>query len=768
VKTPASPPAGDSARRVRSALAALFAVVVLVGVGLTLNDLQPVRLWTAPAYLNIWASIVALMVACLSFGSWFVRRVLGLALPVTEHLITGLAVGVLAFSLGIFVFGVLHLLGTWTFFAWPVLLAAPGLRDLARDARRRLPRVARILFAAHGVRLVFVVAGFIAVAAVFLPVLAPANSGYDARWYHLGIAEQYASRGAIERFNEGFFNGAQPQLATWLYTWAFLCPWGGEWHRLTLAYHLEFALFVATLAALPAGIRWLAGRRAPWAAWAGFFLFPGIFLYDSMLCLGADHVLAFWAVPVLLTFRRLLRRSDWPGYVLFGIMIGAAALTRIQGLYLFAGPLLALGLRAAWLLARRARRSEGRALVRGLGIAAAAALLVSAPHWLKNLVWYGDPYYPILARVFPSHPLAPGVNTTRDAFFTLQGMPAGEATRETIKEATALGLTSHDWSTFHHKWPVFFVFFPLGVASALMASGARRRHALLVLGMIVLAVVIWWVSYHQDRYLGAVVPWMAIVTAAALWQAWQAGRWWRVYVAILVGVQLLWSGDYVGFSNHPLNDEKNPIAISLSALAAPFHGQNARGVLDQGLVDIGRSVPARAQLLMHEYDLRVGLWRAVTTDVRDSQGGIDYPHQPSATALAATLRRLGVTHVVWSGGWSAGRNSFADDVAFFDFVDRLPPHQNVGGRDVAVLPSGLAAPRLGLVYVADCGLRGPWQVGDLDAGMNGQVPPVTRRASPGEANFVVVRNGCDAHAAPGTPGPEIAHRNDWKFFRLTP
>jgi hypothetical protein len=70
--------------------------------------------------------------------------------------------------------------------------------------------------------------------------------------------------------------------------------------------------------------------------------------------------------------------------------------------------------------------------------------------------------------------------------------------------------------------------------------------------------------------------------------------------------------------------------------------------------------------------------------------------------------------------------------------------------------------------VADCGLRGPWQVGDLDAGMNGQVPPVTRRASPGEANFVVVRNGCDAHAAPGTPGPEIAHRNDWKFFRLTP
>ncbi|HSS39099.1 MAG TPA: hypothetical protein VLT58_10050, partial [Polyangia bacterium] len=514
METLASPPGRQPARRIRAVLAALFALAVLAGVGFSLNDLEPVRLWTAPAYLSIWACTAALMVACLSFGSWFLRRVLGLTLPLTEHFIVGLAVGVLAFALGIFVFGVLHVLGTWTFFLWPPLLGAVGLRDLARDARVRLPRLARTLFAARGVRLAFVVAGFVALAAVFLPVLSPANTGYDARWYHLGIAEQYASRGAIERFKEGFFNGAQPQLATWLYTWAFLCPWGGEWQRITLAYHLEFALFVATLAALPAGIRWLAGRRAPWAGWAGFFLFPGIFLYDSMLCLGADHVLAFWALPVLLTMRRLLRPAERRDYVLFGSLIGAAALTRIQGLYLFAGPLLALGVRAVWLLFRRAHRSEGRNVVRGLGVAIAAALVVSAPHWLTNLVWYGDPYYPILARFFPSHPLAPGVNTTRDAFFTLQGIPRGEAARETIKEATALGLTSHDWSTFHHKWPVFFVFFPLGVAAALMASGARRRHSFLVLGMTVLAVVIWWVSYHQDRYLGAVVPWMAIVTTA--------------------------------------------------------------------------------------------------------------------------------------------------------------------------------------------------------------------------------------------------------------
>ena len=166
--------------------------------------------------------------------------------------------------------------------------------------------------------------------------------------------------------------------------------------------------------------------------------------------------------------------------------------------------------------------------------------------------------------------------------------------------------------------------------------------------------------------------------------------------------------------------------------------------------------------------MRVGLWHAVTTDVRDSQGGIDYVHERSAETLAATLKRLGVTHVVWRGSHSQGRNSFGDDVAFYDFVERLPPHRNVGGHDVAALPAAMASPPLGLVYVVDCGLRGPWRVSDLEAGMDGHVPPVAAPASSAEANFVVSRSGCDPRAAPGSVGAEIASRRDWTIHRLTP
>ena len=56
-----------------------------------------------------------------------------------------------------------------------------------------------------------------------------------------------------------------------------------------------------------------------------FFLFPGLFLYDSSLGLGADHVLAFWAVPLALAVRRLLHRPTSAGRaMLVGLMMAGA------------------------------------------------------------------------------------------------------------------------------------------------------------------------------------------------------------------------------------------------------------------------------------------------------------------------------------------------------------------------------------------------------------------------------------------------------------
>ena len=45
-------------------------------------------------------------------------------------------------------------------------------------------------------------------------------------WYHLGLAEQYVVHGGVVRFPEAPAVATVSHLATWLYTWALLMPWG--------------------------------------------------------------------------------------------------------------------------------------------------------------------------------------------------------------------------------------------------------------------------------------------------------------------------------------------------------------------------------------------------------------------------------------------------------------------------------------------------------------------------------------------------------------
>jgi len=146
----------------------------------------------------------------------------------------------------------------------------------------------------------------------------PAQCRGDSYWYHLPIAEQYVARGAIRPFAEGWYLGAYPQLATLLYTWAYQSP-GKLFDHVALSSHLEWALFLATLAGVR---RWRVAcwrYPRPYAA-AAVFLFPGIFLYDSSLITGADHVLAFFAPALGLALIRLGRRFEPREAVLAGIL----------------------------------------------------------------------------------------------------------------------------------------------------------------------------------------------------------------------------------------------------------------------------------------------------------------------------------------------------------------------------------------------------------------------------------------------------------------
>src|SRR5258706_9557298 len=143
------------------------------------------------------------------------------------------------------------------------------------------------------------------------------------------------------------------------------------------------------------------------------FLFPGIFLYDSSLTGAADHVAAFWAAPILLWLIRALRSPGPRSGVLLAVAMSGGLLTKYQGIYLVAFPALVIVAQAVYVLATGwgARRAHRNAVLLGAVTTALAGIVLTAPHWLSNLVWYGDPVYPNLHKYLQVHPW------TRDSAF---------------------------------------------------------------------------------------------------------------------------------------------------------------------------------------------------------------------------------------------------------------------------------------------------------------------------------------------------------------
>ena len=410
--------------------------------------------------------------------------------------------------------------------------ATSGARGGARRGRRR----GSLLVHAFGL------AGLLL---VYLPILTPNNVGFDSRWYHLGIAEHYAATGAVQRFPEGWWVGAGPHLASFLYTWAFLLPFGRITDRIELAAHLELSVFLFSLLGIPALVRRLVPPRSggsPYRhAWVARFLFPGVFLYDSSLCLGADHVARVLRRPHLppppprhgAWLRGSVSSSPWRSPARCSPSTRAAIVLVVPAL-------LAVALRAVVLLVRALRRRAGappvRAAFAGPLAALGAGLAFTAPHWLKNAVWYGDPLYPALHALARPRPWTADSAVRFDIGFASAYWAAPRSLAglgRTLGALFTFSFVPNDWDRFHGATPVFGSLFTLSLAALPFLKHTKRIWGLVAATH--LGIFAWYWINHQDRYLQAALPWMAAATAAVLGlcfgrgsrHGWRRARWWR-------------------------------------------------------------------------------------------------------------------------------------------------------------------------------------------------------------------------------------------------
>ena len=635
---------GGATARVRLAshaswLALLWIVFAIAVFARYAHDFHPLGDWSTFFWARAWLGALCFGLASLAIG---LKELAWLGQPAwsyAERSSIALALGVLTFSLGIFVLGSLGFLGRALFFAWPALLLLIGrgplrryTHGLSRQWRAIGPRLVFPQSVPHALGVLLIVAGAFA---LYLQIIAPSNIGFDSRWYHVVIAENYAAAGRIRPFPGGWYLGAYPHLGSWLYTWAFLAP-GELKHHLCLATHLEFLLVLATVSSTSVlASRLLRGARLRHGG-AALFLFPAIFINGSNMTLGADHVLAFWAAPLGLMLLRYWADANARHGALLGALLGGAVLSKYQAIYFVA----VLSVVLAVDLARR--RRAGPVL-----LAALTTLVVASPFWLKNAIAYGDPFYPNLYRWFPDHPLYPGAVARFDQAYWFSGPKVVRSTVQRFGDA-ARALVEFSFSPIGFgKTPdhpmVFGSLFTLLLPIALWVRPRWRLFS--IAGCVHLALIVWHLTLPYDRYLQALAPWMAACVAALLATVWRMGsRALRGAVSLLVALQITWGGDAYLFRSQEML-----AALPLRQLG-PRHQEHpfARNPYPgEELAEIGARLPKGSLIVGHDFYQSLGVGAPAITDNPDWQGGIEYLQLDTPTQVLRRWLELGGTHILW-------------------------------------------------------------------------------------------------------------------------
>jgi hypothetical protein len=676
---------------VRGALVALVALGAFVGFGVLLHSFYPVQRWLFWKYATAALCAIIWLSSCFATGLAVVER-LTPDLPIPERLLQSTAVGVFAFYLLQFVGGIFGLFGpTWAI-VLPSLMLSLGIvasRAQLQELWQRRGALRTFLFGAsawwHGPILVY---GIACLVGLYLSILIPGNANFDAQWYHLGLGQGWAADGAIRRTPEGWFVEALPNMAAVIYSWGFLIPGLDFFETVMVAAHQEFLLFVVTLATVPVLVRWLLPDAKLAIAWVALFLFPSVFIYDASLHSGNDHVAAFWGVPIFLALTRAWDRLDWRNMMLLTICAAGALLTKYQAASLVVGPALIILGRTVYLAIKRREDSTWKV---GFGVAALAALVLTAPHWLKNWVWYADPFFPALHRYLTPRPWNEDMPSVVEfAWSRLVRRPTGpllEQIKETLLAGFSFSFRSFTKGRFHGNWPYFGSLFTLSLLWLPLVRGAKRTWALVL--CVQLGVFAWFYLSHVERYLQALIPWMASVVVVAVVLAWRTGWLARIPIVGLVLLQVLWGGDAFFFRAHAMLRDM-PLIRTARLIESGFTGKwSLRERIFDPQQTIGEAVPPGSTLLVHDYNPRLGYRAQVVTDKVGFQSGIRYGLLDSPQDVWELYRRLGVDQVVWPSTIKAsGTDTIAGDLRFYEFVkNAIPRPATVGGFHFGPLPS---------------------------------------------------------------------------------
>ncbi len=659
------------------------------------------RLWLT------WLLLGTYVLAALSFGQLVVRRVSRAPRDGTWAL--AFSSGTIVFAAAIGLFGWMGWLGYPFFWLLPLgmtLVGLPSLRDAVVESRARW----QLQPAFSAVEMLALLFGGVCLGLLLLQVIAPDNVNFDAMWYHLRSAERNALAGAILRTPEGDMLLSLPSATSWLYTWAFLAPGVVIEDRVVLALHLEFAVFVGTLAYLPALVRALVPlqqRRATRVAWVALFFFPSVFVYDTGLMGGADHMVALWSAAAVLAWLQARERDDAASWALVGLQLAGLS-AKYSSLYLLV-PLIPVMLIDALMRRKRAKKSASPFVLSGLMVAAGIALLITVPYWLRNWVWYHNPVYPAASWLFPSIPWNPDAAASQ-AYYALSNVFTASTSSPSYRvESTLMALLNYQRQIYGWK--------DMMGDQSVMGSGyllslvvlpfLPERRRLLILAVLINVGIIVWFNTHQHhmRYLTVLTPLMAAGMAATALSLWDLGLPSRLAVVGLTALLLSAYADVPFRQTHRIWRHSSPVENAADFIAKRGPG----GVRLKMWDEVGSALPPGAKPLVHGVETHLGLQRQTVTDCSGLQFGINYGRWGSVAEVWRHLRQMGVTHLIWSGDVEQA-DSISGEALLMGLARATVNQQVVRNLHLGELPSTAppAEPGTHMLYV---GCTEHWRTG---------------------------------------------------------
>lgn len=748
---------GDRLRRLLASIAACVLCLLGAAFYLThLNHSYRVSEWLGLHLLELILWTVLLHGSLVVVGARLLRMLVPAdELGTGEYFLQSFVLGIGLFALSMYLAGSLALFRPWFAVALPAVFLLSGASEIPRLVSRLREALRPTWSASLAVNLLRAASyafGTFMIALLYLECLTPDSFNFDAIWYHIPVAQDYARMGSLVPFY-GDNHRAYPHLTSLFHTWALLVPTLEPVQlKWMLMLHLEFAIVLWRIVGVAAMMRWLLDGRKVAGLWPVFFLFPSVFVYDQNIGGSADHVIGVTAIPIFLALMRTLPRFRWGFAVLTGIAAGVHILAKYQAIYSVVGVAVFASLRATYLLlARVIRVRRGRALSKdapavraillGPSLILLSALFVSAPHFIKNAVFYQNPIYPFAQQRFPSTfddweggtqpkdlaldpsasrkpkkreksrskaseddaPISAAKKRVKDPWdfqFDPRGVdfkPQGDGP---VEKLVWLHKTLADWPFLTGNRgltegrPYMGALFILLLPTLVLLRGARRLW--LGVGYVYVVFSVWALTSANDRYLLAVLGLPIAMAGALLVRVASLGLFARLGLGALVLVQFLWGVDApFHYGGARLQDAISLIRAGYSGTALESRLRHRKTELS-----VSSSLPDDAVVLGRYYKSLLGFDRTTLNTHADIQTYIDFKQLHSLDDFWNICRDRGVTHLLYPDG--ERQPVRAQELVLFDaLADRSREKVRSHGLVIAELdsaPPGKPDPFLVLVY----------------------------------------------------------------------